>query len=68
MIPLTLACIIGGCLDVPVDTRPLHRQIYEDQIRGRQTVRAACYVGETFYKVCPPNPDFLGLGDWGEED
>lgn len=34
MIPLTLFCIFSGCLDIPIDTRPLHVQIYEDQIKS----------------------------------
>jgi len=34
MIPLALYCIFGGCLTAPIDTRPLHRQIIEDQFNG----------------------------------
>ena len=37
MIPLALGCLIGGCLDIPIDTRPLHRQIWEDQINVERT-------------------------------
>ena len=32
MIPLLLGCIVGGCLDMPIDTRPIHRQIIQDQL------------------------------------
>ena len=38
MIPLLLGCIVGGCLDVPIDTRPIHRQIIEDQLTPKPTV------------------------------
>lgn len=34
MIPLALYCIFGGCLTAPIDTRPLHRQIIQDQFNG----------------------------------
>ncbi len=34
MIPLALYCIFGGCLSAPIDSRPLHRQIIEDQFNG----------------------------------
>ena len=35
MIPLLLGCIVGGCLDVPIDTRPIHRQVIEDQLTSK---------------------------------
>ena len=37
MIPLLLFCVFGGCLDQPVDTRPIFTQIYEDQINVERT-------------------------------
>ena len=39
MIPLALYCIFGGCLTAPIDTRPLHRQIIEDQFNGTRNNR-----------------------------
>ena len=40
MIPLLLGCIVGGCLDVPIDTRPIHRQIIEDQLTSKPVVES----------------------------
>ena len=45
MIPLTLACLIGGCLDIPIDTRSIPRQIWEDQINVERTK-----------EICDENP------------
>ena len=32
MIPLLIGCVFGGCLDVPIDTRPIHQQVIQDQL------------------------------------
>ena len=53
MIPLTLACILGGCLDVPIDNRPIHRQILEDQFSSRtKPNKYSCYRNGEFYVDC----------------
>ena len=57
MIPLTLACIIGGCLDFPIDNRPIHRQILDDQFGRKEEVRKSCYINGKFYKQCPEEDD-----------
>lgn len=61
MIPLVLGCLIGGCLDVPIDNRPLHRQIWEDQLNRNEHVYS-CYSEGKFYENCNErNP-------WGFEE
>lgn len=56
MISLTVACIIGGCLDIPIDTRPIHRQILDDQF-GRKEQVQSCYINGKFHKQCPEDED-----------
>ncbi len=57
MIPLTIACVLGGCLDLPIrtsnDTLP---EIVVNEFRRhnpKQTTNPSCYVMGTFYKECP---------------
>ena len=57
MIPLAIACVLGGCLDVPIDTssdtvpeaiaREFRRQ------NPKQTKNPSCYVMGEFYTECP---------------
>lgn len=67
MIPLTMMCLLGGCLDLPVDTRSPERQIKDSisrQFPGRQA-RISCYVDGVFYYDCMDAVDKL---DKEEED
>jgi len=61
MLPLTIACIFGGCLDMPIDTRPLHTQIWQDQLGGNERV-VSCYSGNKFYEDCSKR-DPWGFGE-----
>ena len=61
MIPLALGCLLGGCLDMPIDTRPLHTQIWEDQLGGNERVYS-CNSGGKFY------PDCSKRDPWGFEE
>ena len=63
MIPLILGCLVGGCLDVPIDSRPLHQQIYQDQLSPGRVV--SCWGGEdgkTYY------PDCRDWDPWGFDE
>lgn len=50
MIPLVIYCIFGGCLAQDIDTRPLHRQVIEDQLSPREI--KSCYHGDKYYEDC----------------
>ena len=50
MIPLILFCVVGGCLDQPVDNRPLWRQVQQDQFTPAPIV--SCYHGDKYYEDC----------------
>jgi len=53
MIPLAMMCLLGGCLDLPIDNRKPERIIQESiskQFPDRVTV--SCYVDGTFYRDC----------------
>ena len=57
MIPLALACVLGGCLDVPIinsnDTLP-ETVIKEFRRQNpRKTKNPSCYVMGEFYRECP---------------
>lgn len=51
MIPLLLFCVFGGCLDAPVDNRPIYTQIWEDQL-NRQEETHSCYSEGKLYENC----------------
>ena len=57
MIPLALACVLGGCLDVPIrsSTDTLPQIIVKEYQRQnpKQTTNPSCYVMGTFYVECP---------------
>ena len=57
MIPLALACVLGGCLDVPIGTTSdtLPETIVKEFTRQNptKTKNPACYVNGVFYKDCP---------------
>jgi len=65
MISLTLACILGGCLDIPIDTRDPHEIIRDEW--NRQTTRressSSCYIRGEFYQQCPKD-DIPEDYDW----
>lgn len=67
MIPLALMCVLGGCLDQPIDNRSAQQQL---QDKFRSTPTYSCYGSDgTFYADCSdydrftlnPAPDT----DWG---
>ena len=65
MIPLAIYCIFGGCLTAPIDTRPIHRQIIQDQLTPSEIT--SCYHGDTYYKDCrDANPFGFNLDDEDE--
>ena len=66
MIPLALGCIIWGCLDVPIDTRPIYRQVWEDQLNRQERVYS-CYSGGKYYQDCRER-DPWGFGKDEEDD
>ena len=54
MIPLAMMCFLGGCLDLPIDTRQPERQIKDSlsrQFPGNR-VSVSCYVDGIFYRDC----------------
>jgi len=57
MIPLAIACIFGGCLDVPVNVN--NREPWEqvaDEFRRQNptnTMNPSCYIEGKFYTSCP---------------
>jgi len=57
MIPLSVACILGGCLDFPIITNPRTiPQLVRDEIKRQnppKTKNPSCYVMGQFYKECP---------------
>ena len=57
MIPLAIACVLGGCLDVPIGTTSdtLPETIVKEFRRQnpRKTTNPSCYVMGTFYVECP---------------
>ena len=59
MIPFVLGCIVGGCLDVPIDTRPIHRQIIEDQLtpKGRVIYNSEDCDNSYVRRIDPRNRD-----------
>ncbi len=64
MIPLILFCVVGGCLDQPIDNRPIGRQL-GDQFAKPEVV--SCYYGDTYYKDCrDANPFGFNLDDEDE--
>lgn len=65
MIPLILFCVVGGCLDQPIDNRPIHRQIMQDQLS--KPAVSSCYYGDKYYKDCR-DADPFGFGDDDEEE
>ncbi len=57
MIPLTLLCVLTGCLDVPITTSPdtLPEAISTEYRRQNpiKTTNPSCYVNGVFYTECP---------------
>ncbi len=50
MIPLALMCVLGGCLDQPIDNRTPQQQV-RSQFSSKPTYSCYGYDG-TFYKDC----------------
>jgi len=57
MIPLALGCIIGGCLDVPININnrgPFEQAV--EQLRRQNPgspTNLSCYIEGEFYVSCP---------------
>ena len=56
MIPLTIGCILAGCLqDVPVvvGTDPVVYHVRQQFKSKKKNLDVACYVEGVFYQSCP---------------
>lgn len=65
MISLTLACLLGGCLDQPMDfTGREPWEIIGDEfnrVNPKDEPVSSCYKRGVFYKQCPQ----VNYSEWG---